>query len=189
MFWLPKWNDHPTSKRCGKGCSITLVASNFSLFPSFLALSSLPSWNFFTLVYSLRRSDNLLRACLLIPPSSQLSQRYHNSRQHSRPEALSSVWGICWCHQHSSSPELECWKWKCASSQEVLVQGKAAPAQVVQTLLDTTRPAQVVQTLLDTTRPLRKVYLERADISIRDILDVSPVLRIPKWVRFNLCVC
>ena len=38
----------------------------------------------------------------------------------------------------------------------------------------------------DTTRPLRKVYLERA---IQDILDVCPVLRIPKWVRFNLCVC
>lgn len=57
-----------------------------------------------------------------------------------------------------------------------LVQGKAAPTQVVQTLLDVTRPQ-------------RKVYLERADISIRDILEVYPVFRILKWVRFNLCVC
>lgn len=54
-----------------------------------------------------------------------------------------------------------------------LVQGKAAPTHVVQTLLDAIQPQ-------------RKVYLERADISVQHILEVYPVFRIPKWVP--LCV-
>lgn len=114
--------------------------------------------------------------------SSQLSQRYRNSRRPSRKVTDQKL-----CHQcevsvdatntpalQKSSAENERYE-ENVQALKKLVQGKAAPAQVV-------------QTLLDTTRPLRKVYLERADISIRDILDVYPVLRIPKWVRFNLCV-
>ena len=115
--------------------------------------------------------------------SSQLSQRYRNSRRPSRKVTDQKL-----CHQcevsvdatntpalQNSSAENERYE-ENVQALKKLMQGKAAPAQVV-------------QTLLDTTRPLRKVYLERADISIRDILDVYPVLRIPKWVRFNLCVC
>ena len=114
--------------------------------------------------------------------SFQLSQRYRNSRRPSRKVTDQKL-----CHQcevsvdatntpalQKSSAENERYE-ENVQALKKLVQGKAAPAQVV-------------QTLLDTTRPLRKVYLERADISIRDILDVYPVLRIPKWVRFNLCV-
>ena len=50
-------------------------------------------------------------------------------------------------------------------------------------------PAQVIQTLLDATRPQRKAFLESSDISIKNILETYPIFRSSKWVCFLACVC
>lgn len=43
-------------------------------------------------------------------------------------------------------------------------------------------PAQTVQDLLNVTRVGRQQWLQRPDISIRDIFDKYPLLKQPKWV-------
>lgn len=43
-------------------------------------------------------------------------------------------------------------------------------------------PAQTVQDLLNVTREEREQWLKKPDISIKDILEVYPILKQPKWV-------
>ena len=56
-------------------------------------------------------------------------------------------------------------------------------------ILSNNPPAQTVQDMLIATRPYRIDWLKNPDISIRDILEKFPALKLPKWVSFNLADC
>lgn len=106
--------------------------------------------------------------------NKQISQRYRNTRKRSSDVKCPKL-----VLPHSRETE------SCQDTTTNDAEDEENVEALKKLIASKNPPAQTIQEMLNATRAYRLQWLKKPDISIGDIIEKFPALKLPKWVSVN----